>query len=91
MSAEQSKTESMSKTPWYKTVWNYAKHFTKTSWSLLYIVNGIAIGLYAFDFVHPPHIVAAAFGAISIAFAAVHLAILVNAGVKYETGNKRRK
>lgn len=66
-------------------------HALKTLYALIYIINGVAVGLYAFGFVHPPYGVAAVFGAISIAFSAVTLAILVNAGVKYESSTKRRK
>lgn len=85
-------TPDKNKSTWAKDVSNYVSHLGKTSFALLYIVNGIAIGLTAFGYVHPPYALASIFGAISIAFAVVSLSVLVNSGVKYQAAsNKKRK
>lgn len=76
---------------WFTAFLDYARHMCKTAFALLYIVNGVAVGLYAFGFVHPSHFLAAVFGAISIAFAAVSLGTLVNYGVKYQASIKRKR
>lgn len=76
---------------WFEGLLDYAKHMCQTAFALLYIVNGVAIGLFAFGFVHPPRFLAAVFGAISIAFATVSLGTLVNYGVKYQATIKRKR
>lgn len=72
-------------------VWQYIKHMSITAVALLFIINSVAIGLYAFGFVHPSPKLAAVFGAVSMAFATVVLGALVHSGVQHQTTNKKRR
>lgn len=59
--------------------------------AILFIVSGVAIGMFAFGYINPPKAALQVMGAISIAFSAALLGQVVYAGVKSQSNNKRRK
>jgi len=63
-----------------------------TGLALVFIINGVAVGLYCFGLVHPSQGVAAIFGALSFSFAAYALGAMVFNGVKWQlSSNKKRR
>lgn len=75
---------------WCGNRYSEVKLLSKTAIALLFIINSIALGLFALDLVNPSRGVAAVFGAISIAFAAVVLGTFVHHGVKFQAKSKKR-
>jgi len=76
---------------WAKIAWDWSVGMSKTAIALIFIVNGVAISLFALDLVHPSREAAGVMGAITAAFVAVVLFILVNGGVKNLSTTKRKK
>lgn len=80
----------------WATGWKNSKEYGAligaTIIALTFVVNGIALGLYGFDLVHPSPRIAQALGAISMAFASYAMGWLVWSGVRFHlSGNKKRK
>lgn len=76
---------------WSKTA-EYSKLLGMTGLALVFIINGVAVGLYCFGLVHPPKVAAAMFGAVSFSFAAYALGAMVFSGVKWQiSSNKKRR
>lgn len=69
----------------------YVRQLAKTIAALVFIINSVALGLFALDLVDPSQSAANLFGAISFAFAAVVLGTFVHDGVKYQSTSKRKR
>lgn len=94
MSTEQNSNEDskMNKaSAWFSNRCDEAKLLSKTIVALVFIVNSMALGLFALGLVKPSEAMAAVFGAISITFAAVVLGTFVHQGVKFQSTNKRKR
>lgn len=76
---------------WFTARYEEAKLLSKTAVALLFIVNSVALGMYAFGLVQPSKSMAIGFGAISFAFAAVVLGTFVHYGVKFQSTTKRKR
>ena len=94
MSTEQNSNDSNKSdkvNAWFSSRWSEGKLLSKTAIALVFIVNSMALGLFALGLVKPSDQTAAVFGAISIAFAAVVLGTFVHQGVKFQTNAKRKR
>ena len=94
MSTEQNNNDtskSNKAADWVSDRWDEGKLLSKTIIALVFIVNSMALGLFALDLVDPSAQVAAVMGAISIVFAAVVLGTFVHQGVKSQSTVKRKR
>lgn len=76
---------------WFSHRYEEAKLFSKTAVALLFIVNSVALGLYAFGAISPAKSIIMWGGAVSLAFAAIVLGTFVHHGVKFQSTTKRKK
>ena len=88
---DNSKSKSDVMNSWFSTRWDEVKLGSKTLIALVFIINSMALGLYALDLVNPSTQTLAVLGAISIAFAAIILGTFVHQGVKFQSTSKKRK
>ena len=88
---DKSNSKSDAVSAWFTSRWDELKLGSKTAIALVFIVNSMALGLFAFDLVNPSEQTAAVMGAISIVFAAVVLGKFVHQGVKFQSTNKRKR
>lgn len=94
MSTEQNNNDtskSNKASEWFSNRYDESKLLSKTIIALVFIVNSMALGLFALDLVNPSRQAAAIMGAISIVFAAVILGTFVHQGVKFQSTNKRKR
>ena len=97
MSTEQNNNEPVKSnrwsgtSTWFSDRYDEGKLLSKTIIALVFIVNSMALGLFAFELVSPSEQTAAVMGAISIVFAAVVLGKFVHQGVKFQSTNKRKR
>lgn len=76
---------------WWTNTMEVAKMLGLTGLAMIFIINGVGVGLYCLDLVEPSANIAAGFGSISLAFAAYVLWLLVNSGVKFHLSNNKRR
>ena len=88
---DKSNSKSDAVSAWFTSRWDELKLGSKTAIALVFIVNSMALGLYALDLVNPSSQTLAVLGAISIAFAAIILGTFVHQGVKFQSTNKRKR
>ena len=97
MSTEQNNNEPVKSnrwagtSAWFSSRYDEGKLLSKTIIALVFIVNSMALGLYALDLVNPSEQASAVMGAIAITFAAVVLGLFVHQGVKFQSTNKRKR
>ena len=97
MSTEQNNNEPVKSnrwagtSAWFSSRYDEGKLLSKTIIALVFIVNSMALGLFALDLVNPSEQTAAVMGAIAITFAAVVLGLFVHQGVKFQSTNKRKR